>query len=146
MQKSHRVFIALGLVILAITAFLPLGFIFYIPPKRGELSTFLVKPILGITSWIYYMNLILLIIPFVCGYHGQGIRSKILIILFGTAAIICSCFFCLLIGFSFNGHISGNAGSGLITLILANLAIITGCLFQVSYNKKLDQELESTHE
>jgi hypothetical protein len=148
MSRTHRTFIIIGLILIGISAFLPLGSITNAPRRLvfNPPSGFFIKQILGITSWIYYLNLLLLAIPFVCGYHGQGILSRILVILFGITALFCTSFFSLLIGFSWTEHIRGNIGIGVITVLLGDLAIIIGCLFQISYNKKLDQELESNHE
>lgn len=136
MKEAHRVFITLGLVILAISAFLPLGFIVNIPPKDGDLSKFLVKPVFGITSIVYYVNFILLIVPFICSYHGKGMSARIFVILFGIISLISIYMGCSLIGFNWGGGLQASSGIGMIYMFIGNILIVIGGLLQIQYNKK----------
>lgn len=140
MQETHRIFITLGLVILTISAFLPLGFIVNIPPKDGDLSKFLVKPVFGITSIVYYLNFILLIIAFICSFHRKGMIARIFVILSGIISLISIYIGCSMIGFQWGGPLQGSTGIGMVSMILGNIFILIGCLFQIRFNKHTNQE------
>lgn len=135
MKESHRVFITLGLAILAISAFLPLGFIVNIPPKSDDLTKFLIKPVFGIVSSVYYLNFILLSIPFICGYHGKGMIARSLVILFTILALIVTYIGCSLIGFNWGGPFQGSTGIGMPFVLLGDILVMIGCLFQIRFNK-----------
>lgn len=137
--KTHQILIIFGLLSLGIAAFLPLGYTIIYPHQFNDIEDYIVLPKFGIASGAYYLNFILLAIPFICGYHGKGISAQIFTVLFGIVAFISTSVLCTLIGFTWGGPIQGNSGSGMTIILLGDVLIVAGCLFQISNNKKLSE-------
>lgn len=132
----HRSFITLGIILLAFAGFLPLSYTIIDIKGENNFGDFVNKPAFGITHSVYYLNFLLLTIPLICGYHGKRIMAKIVVILFAGSAIAVTFIGCTLIGFHWRGPIYGNTGIGMISMIIGDVFLMTGCLFQISFNRK----------
>ncbi len=62
--KTHQILIIFGLLSLGIAAFLPLGYTIIYPHQFNDIEDYIVLPKFGIASGAYYLNFILLAIPF----------------------------------------------------------------------------------
>lgn len=135
-KAIHRVFITLGIMVLAFAGFLPLGY--SIIDIRGEnnFGDFVTKPAFGITHSVYYLNFLLLTIPLVCGYHGKRMIAQIVVVLFAVFALTVTFIGCTFIGFRWGGPIHGNTGIGMISMLAGDVLVMTGCLLQIRFNKK----------
>jgi|GEM_PF-3619234 len=135
-KLTHRIFIALGISSLAFAGFLPLGYSVIDIKGENNFGDFVNKPAFGITHSAYYLNFILLTIPLICGYHGRRFIAQLLVILFGIGAITTTFIGCSFIGFQWGGPIQGSTGIGMIAMIVGDVFLLIGCLFQISYNKR----------
>ena len=139
-KAIHRVFISLGIISLAFSGFLPLGYTIIDIKGENNFGDLVYKPAFGITHSVYYLNFLLLTIPLLCGYHGKRVIAQILVILFVIAAIIVTFIGCALIGFRWGGPLQGSTGIGMVSMILGNIFMLIGCLFQIRFNKHTNQE------
>lgn len=136
----HRTFITLGIILLAFAGFLPLGYTIIDIKGENNFGDFVNKPAFGITHSVYYLNFLLLTIPLICGYHGKRLIAKIAVILFAGSAIAVTFIGCTFIGFHWGGPIHGNTGIGMISMIIGDVFLMIGCLFQISFNRKNQAE------
>lgn len=139
-KAIHRVFITLGIISLAFAGFLPLGYTIIDIKGENNFGDFVYKPAFGITHSVYYLNFLLLTIPLICGYHGKRVVAQILVILLVIAAMIVTVIGCTLIGFTWSGPLQGSTEIGMVSMILGNIFILIGCLFQIRFNRHTNQE------
>lgn len=139
-KAIHRVFITLGIIFLAFAGFLPLGYTIIDIKGENNFGDLVYKPAFGITHSVYYLSFLLLTIPLICGYHGKRLIAQILVILLVIVAIIVTVIGCTLIGFQWGYLLQGSTGIGMVSMILGDIFILIGCLFQIRFNKHTNQE------
>ncbi len=135
----HRIFITLGILSLGFAGFLPLAYTIIDIKGENNFGDLVYKPAFGITHSVYYLNFLLLTIPLICGYHGRRLIAKLLVILFVVLALTVTFIGCNFIGFNWGGPIQGNTGIGMVAMLLGDILILIGCLFQIQFNHKKDQ-------
>lgn len=142
----HRIFITLGIISLVFAGFLPLGYTIIDIKGENNFGDFVYKPAFGITHSVYYLNFLLLTIPLLCGYHGKRVIAQILVILLIIVAIIVTVIGCMLIGFQWGQPLQGSTGIGMVSMIFGDVFLMIGCLIQIRYNKKKQEQSETTNQ
>ena len=142
-KAVHRVFITLGIISLAFAGFLPLSYTIIDIKGENNFGDLVFKPAFGITHSVYYLNFLLLTIPLICGYHGKRGVAQILVVLFIIAAIAVTFIGCTFIGFNWGGPIHGNTGIGMASMILGDIFMLIGCLFQIQFNRHTNPDQPS---
>lgn len=131
--KPHQIVLTIGFILIGIALFLPVTIDSRWDPTPEEEWHTIDIINYGLVSGMFYLNLFLILVPVIIGNNGRGGAAKFFIVVTGLLTLIL-----VKIGgefsvFNWGGPISGSTGSGMIVLLIGDIAVTIGSFMTVTY-------------